>query len=81
MAVTAPRWLLGRTWGDNTTSLKLEGRIAPGVVKELLRAGHNIEIIDDFSDLAGHAGAVVLHPNGLTEAASDPRSDGCALAF
>jgi oxamate amidohydrolase len=80
MAVTAPRWLLGRTWGDNTTSLKLEGRIAPDLVKALLRAGHHVEMIDDYSDLAGHAGAVVLHSSGLVEAASDPRSDGCALA-
>ena len=81
MAVTAPRWLLGRTWGDNTTSLKLEGRIAPDLVKALLRAGHHVEMIDDYSDLSGHAGAVVLHSSGLVEAASDPRSDGCALAY
>jgi oxamate amidohydrolase len=26
-AVSAPRWLLGRTWGDESTSLKLESRI------------------------------------------------------
>ena len=28
-AVTAPRWLLGRTWGDETTTLKLEDRFDP----------------------------------------------------
>jgi len=26
----------------------------------------------------GHAGAVVLHPNGTLEAAHDPRADGGA---
>ena len=28
----------------------------------------------------GHAGAVVSHPDGRVEAASDARSDGIALA-
>ncbi|MFX5521778.1 gamma-glutamyltransferase, partial [Acinetobacter baumannii] len=26
-AVSAPRWLLGRTWGDVSTNLKVEGRV------------------------------------------------------
>jgi oxamate amidohydrolase len=79
-AVTAPRWLLGKTWGDDTTSLKLEAGFDPGLVAELERAGHEVETIPAFSDLAGHAGAVVLHESGLIEAASDPRADGAALA-
>lgn len=29
----------------------------------------------------GHAGAVVLHPDGLMECATDPRADGAALSF
>ena len=28
-AVTAPRWLLGKTWGEDTTTLKLENRFDP----------------------------------------------------
>jgi gamma-glutamyltranspeptidase len=80
-AVTAPRWLLGKTWGDTTTTLKLEDRFDPALVAELRAAGHEIEMIAPFSDIAGHAGAVMLHPNGLIEAASDPRADGAALAF
>ena len=80
-AVTAPRWLLGRTWGDATTSLKLEDRFDPALVAALEAAGHEVETIPAFSDLAGHAGAVVLHPGGLVEAASDPRADGAAIVF
>ena len=80
-AVTAPRWLLGKTWGDATTSLKLEDRFDPALVGALAAAGHEVEIIPAFSDLAGHAGAVSLHPDGLIEAAADPRSDGAALGF
>ncbi|KQI71816.1 gamma-glutamyltransferase [Loktanella sp. 5RATIMAR09] len=79
-AVTAPRWLLGRTWGDATTSLKLEDRFDPDLVADLTAAGHEVEMIAPFSDLAGHAGAVVMHPSGLLECASDPRADGAAIA-
>lgn len=80
-AITQPRWLLGKTWGDTTTTLKLEDRFDPALVSALREAGHEIEMIDRFSDLAGHAGAVVLHSNGLMEAAADPRSDGAAIAY
>ena len=80
-AVTAPRWLLGKTWGDATTTLKLEDRFDPGLVEALRAAGHETEIIPSFSDMAGHAGAVVRHPSGVVEGASDPRADGTALAF
>ncbi|MGB3406832.1 MAG: gamma-glutamyltransferase [Jannaschia sp.] len=78
-AITAPRWLLGKTWGQDTTSLKLEDRFDQVVVAQLLAAGHDVEMIAPYSDLAGHAGAVVRHPSGLIEAASDPRSDGAAI--
>ncbi|KRC12012.1 gamma-glutamyltransferase [Hydrogenophaga sp. Root209] len=76
-AVTAPRWLLGRTWGDETTSLKLESRFDPALVDALKAAGHTVEVFDEpFSDTMGHAGALVRHPNGVIEGAADPRSDG-----
>ena len=78
-AVTAPRWLLGRTWGEETTTLKLEDRFDPALVTALKDAGHNVEMLSAYSDAAGHAGAVVLHENGLMEAATDPRADGLAL--
>jgi gamma-glutamyltranspeptidase/glutathione hydrolase len=76
-AVTAPRWLLGRTWGGVTTSLKLESRFDPALVEALKTAGHEVQVFDDpFSDTMGHAGALVRHPNGVIEGAADPRSDG-----
>jgi gamma-glutamyltranspeptidase/glutathione hydrolase len=80
-AVTAPRWLLGRTWGAASTSLKLEGRFPSRLIKALWRAGHDIELLDDFTDVMGHAGAIVRHPSGLLEGASDPRSDGAVAAY
>jgi gamma-glutamyltranspeptidase/glutathione hydrolase len=80
-AIAAPRWLLGRTWGDASTTLKLESRIDPAVIAALRAAGHVVEVVEPYSQLMGHAGAVARHPNGLIEGASDPRSDGRAAGF
>ncbi|HEX4843913.1 MAG TPA: gamma-glutamyltransferase family protein [Limnobacter sp.] len=76
-AITAPRWLLGRTWGEQSTTLKLENRFDAQLVQQLREAGHVLEVLPEaFSDTMGHAGAVVRHPNGVMEGAADPRSDG-----
>jgi gamma-glutamyltranspeptidase/glutathione hydrolase len=78
-AVNEPRWLLGRTWGDETTSLKIEGRFKKPTFDDLENLGHIIEKVGDFEEIMGHAGAVVNHPNGLIEGAFDVRSDGDAI--
>jgi gamma-glutamyltranspeptidase/glutathione hydrolase len=80
-AIAAPRWLLGRTWGQTTETLKLEGRFAPEVVAELRRRGHAIDVHPDFDETMGHAGCAIRHANGTFEGASDPRSDGAVAAF
>src|SRR5262249_39954105 len=66
-AVTAPRWLLGRTWGSHSATLKLEGRFPEAVFTALHEAGHNIERVSAFTPVMGHAGALVLHPGGVLE--------------
>jgi gamma-glutamyltranspeptidase len=78
-AIDAPRWLLGRTWGSPHTNLRMESRCDGNLVDRLLSAGHDVELLSDaYSDLMGHAGAVVLHPDGTLEGAHDPRADGGA---
>ncbi len=79
-AVTAPRWLLGRTWGADTTSLRVENRVDPAVIAALREAGHDVEEIGPFDEVMGHAGALVRHADGLLEGAADPRSDGQVAA-
>lgn len=79
-AITAPRWLLGRTWGSVETNLKLENRFDHTLINQLRDAGHDTEVVSAFSDIMGHAGAIVYHPDGLMEGASDPRSDGSVAA-
>jgi oxamate amidohydrolase len=80
-AITRPRWLLGKMWGEETTSLKLEGRFDTTLIKKLAKAGHQVEVLPDFSVSMGHAGAVVRHAEGIFEGATDPRSDGAAMGF
>ncbi len=80
-AITAPRWLLGRTWGAQSTTLKLEDRFDPDVVEALCAAGHAVERVGAFDEIMGHAGMLVRHPDGLIEGGADPRSDGCVAAI
>ncbi|HET9714574.1 MAG TPA: gamma-glutamyltransferase [Pseudolabrys sp.] len=76
-AIDAPRWLLGRTWGSTHTSLRMESRFEGNLVDRLLSAGHDVSVLaEPYSDTMGHAGAVVLHPDGSMEASHDPRADG-----
>ena len=80
-AITAPRWLLGKTWGEDSVSLKLESRFDASLVASLQAAGHNVETLEAYSSVMGHAGAIVRAGSGVFEGASDPRSDGAAMGF
>ena len=59
-AIEAPRWLYGRTWGASSNSLKVEGRMDKEVVSNLQSRGHEVEVLDDFTDVMGHAGAIKI---------------------
>jgi gamma-glutamyltranspeptidase/glutathione hydrolase len=77
-AVEAPRWLLGRTWGETTRALRLESRFAAGTAETLRERGHDALTVEPWSDLMGHAQVIELGADGL-RGASDPRADGAAL--
>ncbi len=78
-AIDRPRWVLGHTWGNPRTTLRLEPRFDGHLIEALGAAGHDVEVLDEpYSDVMGHAGAVVLHANGACEGAHDPRADGGA---
>jgi len=80
-AITAPRWLLGRTWGSEATNLRIENRFEETVINTLIERGHDVELVGDFEEIMGHAGALVFNTDGLIEAAADPRSDGAAAGY
>jgi len=78
-ALDRPRWLLGRTWGSEHTSLRVEARLDGNLIDRLMSAGHEVDVLpQDYSDTMGHAGAAILHPDRTLEAAHDPRADGGA---
>jgi gamma-glutamyltranspeptidase len=80
-AVSAPRWLLGRTWGQTTDSLKLEARFPSELVEALRARGHAVEVLGAFDETMGHAGAIIRNADGILEGGADPRSDGGVAAF
>ncbi|MGT2470745.1 gamma-glutamyltransferase family protein [Paraburkholderia terrae] len=80
-AIDAPRWLLGRTWGQSTDSLKLEARFSGETIDALRVLGHDVDVLAPYDEAMGHAGAIVRHPDGLFEAGFDPRSDGAAAGW
>jgi gamma-glutamyltranspeptidase/glutathione hydrolase len=80
-AIDDPRWLLGRTWGEDHRGLRLEARFGPQVADELTARGHeNVSLVEDYTDVVGHAQAIRVFPDRV-EAAADPRGDGAALGL
>ena len=78
-ALDRPRWLLGRTWGSHVANLRMEHGFDEKLIDRLLSAGHDVDVLAErHSDTMGHAGAVILHPDGTLEGAHDPRADGGA---
>lgn len=75
-AVSMPRWLLGRTWGDATNNLRLEEDLYSEYGQTLTQMGHQVTQVENLSELMGHAGAITLDQQGQADATSDPRSDG-----
>jgi gamma-glutamyltranspeptidase/glutathione hydrolase len=78
-ALDRPRWVLGRTWGAERANLRLEPRFDGNLLDRLASAGHDVELLGEpYSDVVGHAGAVIWHPDRTLEGAHDPRADGGA---
>src|SRR5437016_4520411 len=77
-AVEAPRWLYGRTWGEPSKALRLESRFGDTVATALGQRGHDVRVVEPWSDLMGHAQCIAL-ADGALVGGSDPRADGAAL--
>lgn len=80
-AVNAPRFLLGKSWGAEDESLKLEGRIAASVAEELRGMGHQVSQVQDHTEIMGHAGAILCHENGFFQGGADLRGDGSVACW
>lgn len=71
-ALDAPRCFAG------PEGLQVERGYAPAVAARLAGMGHRV--IPAEGPLGG-AQAILIHPSGVLEGASDPRKDGCALGY
>jgi gamma-glutamyltranspeptidase/glutathione hydrolase len=79
-AIEAPRWLFGRTWGETSRALRLEARFGDTVASLLASRGHEVRVVEPWSDLMGHAHMIAIDGDRLI-GASDPRADGAALGW
>jgi gamma-glutamyltranspeptidase/glutathione hydrolase len=71
-AIDAPRCFA------DADGLRIERGYAPEVAADLAARGHRIVVPDEP---IGGAQAILVHPSGVLEGASDPRKDGCALGY
>ncbi len=64
------------------SQLNLEGRVRDKVVHELRQLGHRVSLTTDFSDMMGHAGAILIdRETGVLRGGADPRGDGAAVGY
>ncbi|MDT3425916.1 gamma-glutamyltranspeptidase/glutathione hydrolase [Paenibacillus forsythiae] len=80
-AVDEPRFVWGRTWGEPTQALTIEGRVEEPVLEELAAAGHKVRKVTDYDGLAGHAHVISIDDNGYRSGGTDPRCDGAAIGW
>lgn len=79
-AVARPRWSIGPAYGGGRAGVALESRFPADVARRLEELGHEVTQVEPFSSAMGHAHAVEVSGDGFA-AASDPRSEGAALAW
>lgn len=80
-AVSEPRFVWGRTWGDETTELKLESRIPEAVSTALEEAGHDVRRVSSLDGVMGHAHVIAVDNHGFISGGTDPRCDGSAVGW
>ena len=57
-------------------------RVDDELIDRLASAGHDVQVLaEPYAESMGHAGAVLLHPDGTLEGAHDPRADGGAAGL
>ena len=85
-AAEAPR---ATTWSFPNSSwphaylpglVRVEGRIAPSVVEELRRRGHEVEVLDEWDDLLGGLCAIEIdRERGILRGGADPRRESYVI--
>lgn len=76
-----PRWVWGRTWGEDSQELKIENRVDSHTIALLEQAGHTLDVRNDFDPGMGHAQAIRIDEQGFLSGGVDPRGDGAAIGW
>lgn len=80
-AVEAPRFVHGGG-GRDSPRISIEGRFREPLAAELGDRGVEVEVVEDWSSLMGHAQAIRFdRETGLRHGAADPRGDGAAYGY
>lgn len=82
-AVEAPRWLSGRfTIEDPVDLLLMERSFPKSTVERLKSMGHKTAYTEDWSQIMGHAQAIMIDKTkGVLTGGADPRGDSAAVGW
>jgi gamma-glutamyltranspeptidase/glutathione hydrolase len=80
-AINEPRWVWGKTWGDETHELKVESRVGQEVRERLVQTGHIVREVGAYDGIVGHAQVIMIDAQGFRIGGSDPRCDGAAIGW
>lgn len=80
-AIYEPRFVWGRTWGEQTEELKMEGRISKEVIESMIKAGHLVKVVEPIDKIMGHANAILIDEQSFLHGGVDPRGDGAAIGW
>ncbi|MED1441451.1 MAG: gamma-glutamyltransferase [Bacillaceae bacterium] len=80
-AIYEPRFVWGRTWGEETEELKMEGRISKEVIESMIKAGHLVKVVEPIDKIMGHANAILIDEQSFLHGGVDPRGDGAAIGW
>ena len=78
-AISEPRFVWGRTWGEANQELKIESRISKDVTDQLKKAGHIVNRVKEMDGVMGHANAIRIDEQGFLQGGVDPRGDGATV--
>jgi len=75
-AVEEPRW-----YHETGRGLQMERGFPEAVRKALAGKGHEIAVLDDWSEVTGGAQAIAIEQNGVFSGGADPRREGVAAGY
>ncbi|MFD2617255.1 gamma-glutamyltransferase [Terrilactibacillus laevilacticus] len=80
-ALNEPRFVWGKTWGEETQELKIEDRVDEKSVTELKQAKHQVNIVNSFDKVMGQAQAILIDDQGFLKGGVDPRGNGASVGI